>query len=498
MSEVENSPTQCAGPKCLKQAKPDFDPLLDKFRCDTTVAVLRRFEQHGVTLEQLLELQKEMPIVYPWDHCYDTLRMDVNRRFVLFPMAIALPETEEQVVRIFKWARCHKIHVTPRSGSHDFEGFSLSSFIIIDQSRRTKVRIEESTVILEAGTLIGPLQLELSKHNLAMVAGTCPNNGMGLILGGGIGFLERKYGAASDNLLSAKVLIADGSLVTANKKENSDLFFAIRGAGHQSFGIITEFTIQARPISKVVVFDLIYEFHQLEEVLNTWQDWAPFTVDNLTSELDIYSDRVLVTGLFLGNKEELNRILARTFGHIRPLPKSLIKTVSFIDSVRHFGGREPWFPFFENKSGFAKRKFPPKAIEIIKRFMPRAGPQDHVELDAFGGAISEVLPTATAFVHRKVLFWTHLQAHWKLQEESPERIAWIQGFYDELKEFLRGAYANAPDRDLPHALEKYYGENLPRLREIKTKYDPRNIFHYQQSIPPLDHSLPDPCPIINE
>jgi FAD/FMN-containing dehydrogenase len=116
-------------------------------------------------------------------------------------------------------------------------------------------------------------------------------------------------------------------------------------------------------------------------------------------------------------------------------------------------------------------------------------PEDHVELDAFGGYVNSIPKDATAFVHRDALYWCHLQAHWPNQNQNESRMAWIQGFYDELKPYLEGAYINAPDRDLPNALEEYYGSNLPRLREIKSQYDPENVFHYHQSVPPLENLI---------
>lgn len=467
----------------LRQCRPDADVLFDRFRDDVGCEVLKKFQSYGVTLRELRTLQKKLPVVFPWSSEYDRLRYNVNRRFVFFPMCICMARTKEHVVKMFRWAKRRNIPITLRGGSHCFESYSLSDGIIIDQSRRTGMQSDGTVARLEPGCLIGPTQLSLSKKGLGMVGGTCPNTCVsGLTLGGGIGFLNRKFGLASDNLLGAEVLTADGRLVKCSSQCNPDLFWALRGAGNQNYGIVTELVFRVHRLKKVAVFDLNYEFSQLEEVLNVWQKWAPHTVDELTSELDVYSDRVLVTGLYLGCKKELRKMLGEVFGSIQPVSLE-VEEMPFVDSVRHFAGQGHWHPFFENKSGFARQPFSAEAVTIIKKWMPLGGDEDHLELDAFGGLANRISSDATAFVHRDTLFWCHLQKHWTDQDDSPTNIAWITDFYDELKPHLSGAYINAPDRDLPNALQEYYGTNLPRLIRTKRKWDPDNVFHYQQSIP---------------
>ncbi len=490
----------------LNQCRKCADVLLDNFRNDVGCEVLTRFRTYGVSLHDLLKLADKIPIVYPWTTNYDRLRYNVNRRFIAFPLAIAMCENETHVQKIFKWARKRNIDVTIRSGSHCFEDYSISDWIIIDQSQMKKIKInsdlKKSQITIQSGVLQGPLALALSEHHLAFAGGTCPNvAASGLSLGGGIGFLTRKYGLASDNLLDAKVLLADGSFVNANKKENKDLYWALRGAGNQNYGIVVEFTFRVHPVSNVIVFNLIYSFDSIYDVIHAWQDWAPFVTNNLTSELDVFHDRILVTGLYLPSKKQkdpikyVKKLLGEAFGHIKVNERS-IEEMPYIDAAREFAGEGRWQPFFDNKSGFVKEPLPDDAIEIIERFMSDENvggvignnKEDHVELDAFGGKVSQISSDATAFVHRDVLYWCHLQTHWLNEEENVERIAWITEFYDELKNYLIGAYINAPDADLPDALEEYYGDNLRRLRQIKSQYDPKNIFHYHQSIPPFDDS----------
>ena len=275
-------------------------------------------------------------------------------------------------------------------------------------------------------------------------------------------------------------------MIKANQHEYVDLFWACRGAGNGNFGIVTQFTYKIHPVHRVSVFDLKFPLKSLSKVGDIWFKWAPFTVDELSAELDVYYDHVQITGLFLGSPEQLEchlKPFLKQWTFLEKFPKEIsIEEMDYVDSVRHFAGEGKWMPFFDNKSGFVVEVPPPNFYKIIKKYIRSGGPEDHVELDAFGGHVSRIFSRATAFPHRKVLAWCHIQCHFANQNESQRKIAWITDFYNELSVYLCGAYINCPDRDLTHALEKYYGRNLPRLRKIKRKYDPENVFYYPQSI----------------
>ena len=278
----------------LKQCQPNSDVLLDNFRNDISCQVLNKFKSKGVSLQHLIDLQLVIPIIYPWNDDYDKLRYNVNRRFVVFPWAIALCKSTKEVSILVEWCYKREIPIIARSGSHCFENFSLIDGMIIDQSKRIDLQVieKDNIAIVESGCLLGPTQLELSKYNLALVSGTCGNNGIsGLTLGGGIGLLVRKYGLTSDNLLEAEVVLYDGKVIRVNCKEHNDLFWALRGAGNCNYGIITEFVFKVYKIPIVTIFDLIFPYNQMKQVIDVWQKWAPFTNENLTSELDIYNNR---------------------------------------------------------------------------------------------------------------------------------------------------------------------------------------------------------------
>jgi FAD/FMN-containing dehydrogenase len=149
----------------------------------------------------------------------------------------------------------------------------------------------------------------------------------------------------------------------------------------------------------------------------------------------------------------------------------------------HITGNGFYPPFFKNKSGFAKKFLPPKALQIIEKYMKKGGPGAKLEMDSFGGKMRKIPSDANAFVHRDdTLYWVQLQCHWSRQPEVEKYLPWVLEFFGKLDKYLSGAYVNCPDSDLEHPLEDYYGSNLPRLRQIKAKYDPHNVFRYPQSI----------------
>jgi FAD/FMN-containing dehydrogenase len=506
----------------LSQCSPRADPLFAKYSFDIICLAYNTFLQKGLTLPHLLKFQEVVPTVYPWNIQYDSLRQDVNRRFNIFPLMIVLARTDRDVIRALKFARKYHIMICMRSGAHSYEGFSLCDGMVIDQRYRTQVCLNESKdrVTLEAGVLLGPLADELFKCHRFLQAGTCSNNGAtGLTLGGGIGFATRKYGVTSDSLREVKMVLANGDLVTANATENVDLYWASRGGGGGNFGIVTSLTFDVHPVDKVVIFQLTYGFEVLKQVLDVWQRTYPFSPDNLTAELDIFSPtsadvmqslspefnfgvpqrkvphtssnanddsarQLIVTGMYLGPEEELVKLLEPVL-HI-DTPIIDIRTVPYVEAARFFSGKAHRLPFFKGKSAFFKQFLPPEALDIVEHFMLIAPTNSKMELDAQGGAVNRIPPEETAYVHRDTLWWTQFLTFWRNEQERAVHLQWITDFYNALRPYFPEpdyAYVNIIDREIVDYMEAYYGINKFRLVDVKKKYDPENIFHFAQSIP---------------
>jgi hypothetical protein len=493
------------------------NPLDAKFRDDISYIALIKFSQLGVTRDDLFTFQNNVKTVYyPWNKGYNSLRFDVNRRFNIFPLIILMAETLDDVKNGFAFAIKHKIELSIRSGAHNNEGYSLCSGIVIDQSRRTNVKInihdikkrkKNVKVEIEAGAVIGHVVKELSKYDLAISSGTCPNVGVsGLTLGGGFGFLMRKYGITSDNLVELNMILADGTYITANEHNYSDLFWANRGGGGGNFGIVTSFTFYAHHMCDVTIFELDYDIEHLVPIVSLWQKWAPNTTDKLTAELDIASENSLmvkkmceknrimfkpldkttisVVGLYLGPKCKLKKHLKPWFDlRIKPT-NTVIETVKYIKAADYFAGKPHRLPFFKNKSSFVDNPLSPEDIEVIGSIFKTAPPDSRLELQAFGGAVNNVKASHTAFPYRNSLYWCGFSTLWYDEMDANRHIDWVRKLWDKFQPFSNHhCYVNFSDSDIgEHYMEYYYHNNKDKLIKIKKKYDPTYVFNFPQVI----------------
>lgn len=472
----------------LSQCGKCANVLYADFRYDEICFALERFKAHGLNIEILFAFQETThTVIYPWNAEYNTLRQDVNRRFNVFPLIIVMAKTEKDVINAYNFARKYNIDISLRGGAHSFEAFSLSQGMIIDQSKRKKVNIcrKKNVIQVEPGVLIGPLVDQLSKYGLAFPIGSCPNNAITqYALGSGLGDLLRDFGTGSDNILEARIMLADGKIVTANEDQYSDLFWALKGAGIGNFGIVLSLTLRVFPLSHVYIFDLIYEFKDIKEALYKWFHWIETIPTELTANFQAFNGKTLVSisGIYLKNDpEKLDRLLnPMKIGNV----KVTSKRVPYVEAVKINAGKGRWQPFFKFKNAFISKPFPQKALEIVEHFMSIGDGRDYLFIDSMGGVNNCISPTATAFVHRGFLAWLHMNAQWDNEEMGKVKLWWVTTFYKELLPYMSfQVYQNTPDLAITDYLERYYGENLPRLVEIKKKYDPENIFHYPQSIP---------------
>ncbi len=483
------------------------DPLYQDWHYNIICDTLAFFVNRNITRKQLFEWGKSINALYPWTDDYDIFRQIVNRRFNMFPALIAMTTKLSQVKQAFSIASNYHIPFCIRGGAHSYEPFSTIGVggIIIDQSRRTNIYINHNTnqVTIEPGVLNGPLADELGKHNLAIAQGTCANVGViGLCLGGGMGFLGRKYGLTCDNLISFKIITADGKHLYVDRDINSDLFWACKGAGNGNFGIITEMTLQAHYVPEVTIFELRWTFNKLYSVLNSYFDWLRQS-NSVGIEMDIYSLElkypILITGIYPGSKEKLNKYLT-SFYNLKP-DEVKIWTTTYTESARHFTYNKFPPPYFKNKSYYVYDNLPQTVIPIIKKYMKTAGPNDRIEINGLGSAYNKY---ESSYSHRGALGWIQFIARWSDGNDindknitpgwenliiGPEKIKWVNTLYNDIKKvankdkkIIKGAYVGCFDSEIPNYLEQYYGNNLPRLRKIKAKYDPENRFKYPQSI----------------
>lgn len=437
-------------------------------------------------------------IVTPDDREYELARINNNLSIPKFPKIIVFCQEVEDVLNALKWARENHAPFRVRSGRHSYENFSLlNGGLIIDISEMSKIEVdlETMTAKIEAGANLGQVYNELWEYGTTIPAGTESSVGLaGLALGGGIGMLTRLFGLTCDNLLEIEMVRAcghrDAELIKANKHLNSDLFWACRGGGGGNFGIVTSFTFKIHPISTVSIFSITWEWEDFEAAFDVWQHWAPETEELLTSEIELRSkeaNQIIAQGEFVGTSSRLEQLLYPLITTGSPT-NILIKEVPYIEAVQFFDAPSGNIPAPRKRSGaFVNKPFPMKAILTMKHFLANA-PNENAGIwhQSLGGEAGCIAPNETAFYYRDAIIAQEYLATWNEPSEERQNIHWIETLRTALLPYTTGDYVNWPDqyiRDWPTA---YYGENFHRLREVKTEYDPFNVFTFPQSIPPFN------------
>jgi FAD/FMN-containing dehydrogenase len=421
---------------------------------------------------------------------YNEARQNYNGRFSKFPIIIVYCRFVQDVVNAILWVRRHQLPFRIRCGGHSYEAFSLvDGGLVIDVSGLLKLRInkEDGTVQAGAGFRLLPLYEMLWNRGVTAPGGTCPTVGVsGVTLGGGYGYLSRLLGMLCDSLLEVEMVTARGKVIRANDSQHSDLLWACRGGGDGSFGVITSLTFRLHPIGNVVRYRMTWDFADLKKVVHYWQAWAPFTDSRLTSSLTLPAENqgdLRSSGVFAGSEQELRQITRALQEAVQP------KTVEFhpaawIDAVHFFAGEPVKQEKFKNSSAYVYEPLPDAALGVlIHNLQDAPGPVNVVSFDAYGGAISRVPAGATAFPHRKALFGVQYQSYWFEDAKADENIKWIEQFRTSMLSFTRGAYRDYIDSMITDWPDAYFGENLAGLKAVKQKYDPENLFRFEQSIP---------------
>ncbi len=440
-------------------------------------------------------------IVRPSDPGYPKASLGWDELFVRYPLVIVFAQETQDVVNALTWARQNDVALRVRSGRHSLEGWSnVDNGIVIDVSALKSVHIDAASRIATVGAGLSQLEAvtTLAKRDLAVTTGTEGTVGLsGATLGGGFGFLTRYLGMACDSLVAAEVVVApevsSAKVIRADLKRNSDLLWALRGAGNGNFGIVTSLTYQAAPLKSVAYLQAKWDgLKDLHGIFDTWQRTAPIADDRLGTQLEIHRGEILLFGVLAeGSKTKVKELLAPILAVGKP--EVTVQVGNWGDIYAGFQiptKDEPanW-KFF---SQFTNQPFPRKAISVIASFM-RDAPTDDSNFftQAFGGAVKNRPRGGAAFPHRHALFYSEPGAGWgtRGKPRSGDALtstaqAWTAEFSQALRPYVNGAYVNVPNIGMADWETAYWGSNFDRLRRIKAKYDPRNVFQYEQSIPP--------------
>lgn len=434
-------------------------------------------------------------VIFRGDPGYEEARLNWNPYTNTFPKVIVFAQNHNDVSNAIRWARENNVPLRARGGRHALERDMsvVNDGIVIDVSDMTRVRLnsKKEIALVETGNDVGPVVQALARKGFMTPFGDSPTVGIaGLTLGGGIGPLQRTIGLASDNLIGIKMVDAQGRTIIADENNNSDLLWASRGGGGGNFGIATEYMLKVhRAPEKATMYDIVWPWEQMKEVVKVWQRWAPNVDERVGAILEISSKTkglLHATGLFLGPKEELAPLLEPLLTTGTPSEVN-IQTLPWPTLVDVWLAPDPIPTNMSNKfsSSWGFEPFPDEAQRIMHRFLEEAtGTDSNFFFLNWGGAVSRISPNATAFYWRNPKYYYEFSATWTDPSEAKRNLALVERTRKLLQPFSKGSYVNVPDFNIKNFGPAYYGTNFDRLKKVKTKYDPLNVFRYPQSIPP--------------
>ncbi|MED6120431.1 hypothetical protein PIB30_020783 [Stylosanthes scabra] len=448
------------------------------------------------------------------------------------PNLIVTPHNLLHIQLALRCSNQSNLQVRIRSGGHDYEGLSYVSnvpFIIIDlfNLRSININMEDETAWVQSGATLGELYYAIANRSKVhgFPAGSCATIGIGgHFSGGGFGAIFRKYGLAADNVIDAQIINVNGTILN-RRTMGENLFWAIRGGGGSSFGVITAWKIKlVRVPSTVTIFDVSRNLDDGgSEIFTKWQTVAP----KLPAELFLHAvlgvsdsasrvgNRTVVfsfTGLYLGTAEKLLPLMQKSFAEFG-LQRSNLTEMSWIQSVLYLAGfsgdqslevllnRNITSPSFKTKSDYITEPISSTGLEGLWKLLVLEESPTMI-LTPYGGIMSEIPESAIPFPHREgMLYGIQYSASWDSNEDAAKHIKWMRTLYDYLAPYVsklpRRAYLNYRDLDLgvngPNTSYveaqswglKYFNQNFKRLGKVKARVDPGNFFRNEQSIPPF-------------
>ncbi len=438
-------------------------------------------------------------IILPGDDQYQEAREMRGFTYDNYPSFIVKCTNATDVAESVKFARANRIPFSVRGGGHSVPGLCVvdgAMTIDMTQMRGVEIFPERQVARVQGGARSIDLAIPAHEHGLALSTGDTGTVGFGgLVTGGGIGYFVRKYGLAADRLRSAKIVTADGEIITASPLEHSDLFWAIRGGGG-NFGIVVEFEFELVPVSHIYGGALILP--ATREVVRGYLDYVPNAPDGLTTMATIVAapPAPFVPDAWVGKPVVL--ILVAFTGDLAEGPaataplRALAEPVADVVDTLPYPAMFQFMAFAEERHGAAIRmmftdEIPDATIDdMIEGVNNAAGPMCGVHLRGMGGELARIPLNSTAFAHRERKYFVALLGLWMDPAEDGDAIrSWTDELWSKIAHIRDGVYVNFLEREGEARVhEAYPNEVYARLAEIKAKYDPGNVFRYNQNIRP--------------
>ena len=425
------------------------------------------------------------------DEGYDQARRVLNESIDKHPALIVQPTGVADIQNAVTFAQERNLLVAVKCGGHSPSGKSTcDGGMQIDLSHYRNVRVDPvaKRAWVAGGSLLGELDHEAMSQGLVTTAGTVSHTGIGgLTLGGGFGRLARRYGLALDNVTAADLVTADGRFVHASHDENPDLYWGLRGGGG-NFGVVTNFEFGLHPMQRQIVGgNLVFPIERARELLAFYGEYSSQAPDEL------YLDVVMAAppgrpGVFLlhacwsGDPARAERVLAplRKLGPVA----DQIQAQDYVAIQRSSDRTEPRNEGNYLKSGFINHYTDRMVASIVDGFQADPGRSTIFFFQHSGGAIGRVAPDATAFPHRRSTHNMFAVISWKLDSDAAPHIRYIKDYWASLEPYTDGYYTNEVGDEAQRIVDDNYQGNLGRLRQVKKKYDPGNLFRLNANVQP--------------
>lgn len=441
-------------------------------------------------------------VIVPGDNNYDDIRKIWNAMVDRKPGVIVQCSLAEDVPPSIAFARKHNLEITIRGAGHNIAGNSISDGgLVIDFStmRNVHVDVANNSATVQPGVTLGDFDAAVQAHGLATPVGINSTTGIaGLTIGGGFGWLSRKYGMTVDNLLSVKLFTVEGESITASADENPDLFWAVRGGGG-NFGVITQFEYALYPVGPDVLAGLIvFPLEQAPQVLSRYREFTQVAPEDLAIwsvmrkapplpflPEDVHGKEVVILAfMYAGDpaEGEMHASVLNNFGepygaHVGVMPYT--DWQQGFDPLLTPGARNYW-----KSHNFTE--LTDDALDILINYAGSLpSPQCEIFVAHIAGAANRVAPDAMAYGARDTRYVLNVHARWDDAADDDTCISWSRDFFEATKPYAStGAYVNFMTAEEGDRVASAYGSNYDRLVEIKRKYDPDNVLHMNQNIKP--------------
>jgi FAD/FMN-containing dehydrogenase len=441
--------------------------------------------------------------MWPDDPGYEQARRVWNGMIDKHPALIARCAEAADVVAAVNFAREQDVLVAVRGGGHNVAGKAVcDDGLVVDLSAMRGVQVDPVRRIarVQGGATLGDLDRQTQAFGLAVPVGLVTATGIaGLTLHGGMGWLTRRHGLTLDNLRAVEIVTADGQLCRASETENVDLFWALRGGGG-NFGVVTSFEFHAHPVGPEVWFlATMYPLSQAHAVLSFVRDYLADAPEELGVLATLWSapeetyvpqeyrgaPAVIVLGCYSGLYADGEKVIRPLRNITRPIADRS-GPQQFLDVQKFFDADYPNGMFYYWKSVYLEDLSDEVIAAAAGHAFTRPSPLTSLDLWFLAGAMNRVPADQTAYARRDVKYALALESNWTDREHSDANITWTRAVFEDMQRFARGTYLNFPGftEDADRLLQGAYDVNYGRLRTIKTRYDPGNLFHGVLNIVP--------------